>query len=208
MKNIKKNEIAIYAIALMLVAAGYFNYIKFEPKTKDTYSEDITENEIDYANVGDAVLVSSNNDSSLEVDSDVQEEENIDSNQINTNINNSDNSDAEYYVNSKMEREKMYAEMITNYQNIINNQNVSEVQKTIATEEIKKINNIKNAIMIAENLIMNKGFENCIIFVNDKNVNIVVHILGGLDTEKTAKIQNIISRELSTEIENIHITER
>ena len=98
--------------------------------------------------------------------------------------------------------------MITNYQNIINNQNVSEVQKTIATEEIKKINNIKNAIMIAENLIMNKGFENCIIFVNDKNVNIVVHILGGLDSEKTAKIQNIISRELSTEIENIHITER
>ena len=97
--------------------------------------------------------------------------------------------------------------MIIN-ENILNNNNASEAQKSIATQEITKINNTKNAIMICENLISTKGFENCIIFVNDKSVNVVVKVEGGLSTEKVAKVQNIISRELGTEIENIHITEK
>ena len=28
--NLKKKEVIIYAIALMLVAAGYFNYLNFD----------------------------------------------------------------------------------------------------------------------------------------------------------------------------------
>ena len=46
------------------------------------------------------------------------------------------------------------------------------------------------------------------IFVNEASVNVVVHIEGGLSTESVAKVQNIISRELGTEIGNIHITEK
>ena len=102
----------------------------------------------------------------------------------------------------------MYAEMIKNYENIISNTNSTEIQKSIATEEISKINNTKNAIMICENLIHTKGFNECVIMINEPNVNIVVDIEGGLNTERVSQIQNIISRELSTEIENIHITER
>ena len=98
---------------------------------------------------------------------------------LNTNANtNSD--ETNYYVSSKLDRDKMYAEMISNYENILNNNNASEAQKSIATQEITKINNTKNAIMICENLISTKGFENCIIFVNDKSVNVVVKVEGGL----------------------------
>ena len=32
MKKFKRSEITIYAVALMLVAAGYFNYTTFENK--------------------------------------------------------------------------------------------------------------------------------------------------------------------------------
>ena len=103
----------------------------------------------------------------------------------------------------------MYAEMISSYQEILNNTNCSEAQKSIATQEIAKINNTKNAVMICENLILTKKeFQNCVVLVNDNNVNVVVKIEGGLDTESVAKIQNIISREIGTEIENIHITEK
>ena len=87
-------------------------------------------------------------------------------------------------------------------------ENLSEVQKSIATEEITKINNNKNAIMICENLILSKDFEECVILVNDQSVNIIVHVEGGLNTERVSQIQNIISRELSTEIDNIHISEK
>ena len=198
MKNFKKSEVAIYAIALMLVAAGYFNYSTFEQKTVETYSEDVSQIDEQSANVGDAVLVSNN---------EVENTQNTTGNTtIDTNATTNDTTD--YYASSKLDRDKMYAEMISNYETILNNTNASEAQKSIATQEITKINNTKNAIMIAENLILTKGFQNCVILVNEESVNVVVSVEGGLTTDSVAKIQNIITRELGTEIENIHITEK
>ena len=59
--------------------------------------------------------------------------------------------------------------------------------------------------MICENLLKTKGFENSVVFVNDKSVNVIIKA-NGLKKEETAQIQNIISRELNAEIENIHIS--
>ena len=180
MKKFKKSEITIYAVALMLVAAGYFNYTTFEKDTVETYSEDVNQIAEQYANVGDAVLVSNN-----EVENQVNETENTNVNTENTSeptsSNNSDDKQQnnnqnsnDYFVNSKLERDKMYAEMLSNYEKIINNTNCSEAQKSIATQEITKINNTKNAIMISENLIQTKGFENCVILVNESSINVVI----------------------------------
>ena len=71
-------------------------------------------------------------------------------------------------------------------------------------EEITKLNNEQNAIMIAENIIKTKGVDDLIILVNGDSVNVVV---GGeeLEKETIAQIQNIITRELGTDIGNIHI---
>lgn len=221
MKKFKKSEMAIYAIALMLVAAGYFNYTTFEQKTEETYSEDIENIDEKYANVGDAILVSNNEtqNTNNEVNATIEKDPSVSEENTNPNISSQENTtvdtnaetnteETNYYVSSKLDRDKMYAEMVSNYEKVIDNSNASEAQKSIATQEITKINNIKNAIMICENLITTKGFENCVIFVNDASVNVVVHIEGGLSTESVAKVQNIISRELGTEIENIHITEK
>ena len=203
MKKFKKSEIAIYVIALMLVTAGYFNYSAFEKRAEETYSESVLNEIEEYANTGDAVLVS-NQETEEVLPNNEKKEDNEEEKETSSKIQN----DEDYYSNSKLERNKMYAEMISNYENIISNTNSSEVQKSIATEEIKKINNNKNAIMICENLISTKGFKNCVIFINDESVNTVVKIEGGLTTEKVAIIQNIIARELNTKIENIHITEK
>ena len=216
MKRFKKSEIAIYAIALMLVAAGYFNYSTFEQKTEETYSEDINQIEDKYANVGDAVLVSSNEtQSENQVDNNSENEDtnintNTSANTVDENVSqtNATESSNDYYANSKLDRDKMYAEMISNYEKIINNSNASEAQKSIATQEITKINDTKNAIMICENFIQTKGFDSCVILVNDGSVNVVVSVEGGLNTDKVAKIQNIVTREMKAEISNIHITEK
>lgn len=229
LKKFKKSEIAIYAISLMLVAAGYFNYSTFNQKTEETYSEDVGNISEQYANVGDAVLVSnnetenvtdeniSNENMNTNVDTVTQENNNTVAQNTEDNTSTETNADtttsentteADYYANAKLDRDKMYAEMISNYEKIINNQNASEAQKSIATQEITKINNTKNAIMISENLIGTKGFNNCVILVNDGSVNVVVNVQEGLNKENVAKLQNIISRELKVEIDNIHITEK
>ena len=202
LKKFKKSEIAIYAISLMLVAAGYFNYSTFNQKTEETYSEDVGNISEQYANVGDAVLVSNN-----ETENVTDENTKTTSPSSETTETKTEN-ETDYYANAKLNRDKMYAEMISNYEKIINNQNASEAQKSIATQEITKINNTKNAIMISENLIGTKGFNNCVILVNDRSVNVVVNVQGGLNKENVAKLQNIVSRELKVEIDNIHITEK
>ena len=211
MKKFKKSEIAIYAVALMLVAAGYFNYSTFENKTEETYSEDIVNN-IDEksANVGDAVLVSSNEIENNEKNTN-NSSENVTQEEKNKNeteeTSSNETNEEDYYANAKLERDKMYAEMISNYEKILNNSNSSEAQKSIVAQEITKINNTKNAIMISENLLKNKGFEDLIIFVNGDSISVVIKAKE-LTQEQIAQVQNIIVRELKADIENIHISNK
>ena len=117
------------------------------------------------------------------------------------------NSNDNYFSTSKLERDTMYSQMLETYENILNSSNSLETQKQSATEEIKKINDTKNSIMICENLIKTKGFENSIIFVNGESISIVVKD-DQLTTEKVAQIQNIISREMNAKVENIHISNK
>ena len=103
--------------------------------------------------------------------------------------------------------DKMYSQMLESYQKILSNSQISETQKEISENEIKKINDTRNAIMIAENLIKNKGFQDLIIFINGDSISIIVKAKE-LKEEQIAQIQNIISRELKGEIENIHISNK
>ena len=199
MKILKKNQLLIIVIALMLVTAGYLNYTaNDEPKFISTsgYLED--EN---LASIGDAALVNSNNI----VENEVEKKDDTNSNSsIETNAKTQDD---DYFTASKLNRDNMYSQMIETYQKQLDSNQVSETQKSIATQEIKKINEIKNAIMIAENLIKTKGFEEVVIFVNDSSISVVVKS-EKLSQEQIAQLQNIISRELNVKVENIHISNK
>lgn len=183
----KKSEIAIYAIAIMLVAAGYLNYTTMN-NTTDTVETSLEQ----YANIGDATLVNSDG---------ITEENN-------ETVETNNSAESDYFTNSKLERDTTYASMISNYNAILQKDNISDAEKKVAMNEIKSINDTKNAIMICENILSTKGFDKSVIFINDKSVNVVVQVQDSLNKEKVAQIQNIVSRELKVEIGNIHITEK
>ena len=65
----------------------------------------------------------------------------------------------------------------------------------------------KNAIMIAENLIKNKGFKDVVIFVNNDSISVVVRA-EKLQESDIAQIQSIVQRELNAKVENIHISNK
>ncbi len=225
MKIIKKNQLTILVIALMLVTAGYLNYTSYNGETVETVSDNIIIESENLAGIGDARLVNSDvienienliENNNIDINSLKNEVMNVDSNVLNNVINsvinetvttNADTSTDEYFVKSRLDREKMYSQMIESYQKILESSSISNEQKEISQNEINNINKTKNAIMISENLIKNKGFEECILFINDMSINVVVK-KSELSTEDIAQIQNIISRELGAEIENIHITNR
>lgn len=198
--KIKKSSIAIYILAMMLVTAGYWNYISNESQTIETVS--MSQNNQDSENsrdehLGDATLVSNNElaNEENEIIEDESEEESVE-----TSVKDEDG----YFQESKLSRDTMYSQTLETYQNILNNTNVSEEQKAIVTQEITELNKEKNAIMICENLISTKGFKNCVIFVNVESISVIVESQE-LKPDEIAQIQNIISREMSAEVENIHI---
>ena len=213
MKLFKKNQVIIYVIALMLVAAGYLNYTA-NGNTNSIIPTSGTEEELDkMANIGDAQLVSSNDIVNEAVNNTTNntenaKTENTSSNTVTTSstttktTNNSD-----YFKTSKLERDTMYSQMIETYEKVLNSTNSLETQKQSATDEIKKINDTKNSIMICENLIQTKGFENSVVFVNGESVSVIIEA-SELSKEQVAQIQNIISREMNAKAENIHISNK
>ena len=217
MKVIKRNQIIILVIALMLVSAGYLNYTTNQ--NKNTIATSVEEESIDYAGIGDAKLVSGNavekenTQEGLVPNDETQEnaiiEENKNETETTTATTNSQVSTEtkEYFSSSRLNRETMYSQMIESYQKILENETVSETQKSIAQTEIQNINDTKNKIMICENLIKTKNIEDLVIFVNDKSISVVVRA-DKLEQEQIAQIQNIIAREMQVEINNIHISNK
>lgn len=201
MKIIKKNQLAILVISLMLITAGYLNYDTNYGKQlgKETSSE--LDKSINLAALGDAELVSTNI-----TEENKEQENNQNTNQEqNTQETNANVENGDYFVKSKLERNVMYSQIISRYQEILNSTNQAPEQKAVASQEIDKINNLQNAIMIAENLLTTKGFSNNIIFVNGDSISVIIG-KEELKPEEIAQIQNIISRELGAEVENIHIS--
>lgn len=213
MKLLKKNQVIIYVIALMLVVAGYLNYTA-NGNTNSIIPTSGTEEELDQmANIGDAQLVSSNDIVNEAVNNTTNNTENVKTENTSNNTvatsstttkttNNSD-----YFKTSKLERDTMYSQMIETYEKVLNSDNSLETQKQSATDEIKKINDTKNSIMICENLIQTKGFENSVVFVNGESVSVIIEA-SELSKEQVAQIQNIISREMNAKAENIHISNK
>ena len=207
MKVFKKNQLAILVIALMLITAGYLNYgtVYNKELAKDTGAN--LDNTIDLAELGDAELVNTN---VIEENKDNSESTNETKEEPQSTINEENEAKIasttdDYFTTSKLERNVMYSQIIERYQEIIASNSQSSDQKSIAQEEINRINNLQNAIMITENLLSSKGFTQSVIFVNGDSVSVIIG-RSELKPEEIAQIQNIISRELSADVENIHIS--
>lgn len=202
MKILKRNQLIILVISLMLVTAGYLNFTSTnaQDNTKETVAE-----------LGDATLVNSNkveneNVVEISVEQEISKEVKQEKEEVvkPTNAETTPKEDT-YFTTSKLERENIYSQMLETYQEIYNNANSTQEQKEKAIEEIAKINERRNAIMIAENLILAKGIENVVIFANENSVSVIAKA-ETLEPEKIAQIQNIVSRELEVGAEIISIS--
>ena len=213
--SLKKNQIIVFVIALMLVSAGYLSYTANNDENTIYTSSEF--NAIwEYAGIGDARLVNSNGVVQTNIeeavvpneDEIINNVENIESSTSNeTSVETNSKQIDEYFSSSKLTRDTMYSQMIETYEKILENENIAADQKTIAQTEIKNINDNKNKIMICENLIKTKGIEDSVIFINGESISVVIRS-DSLEQEQIAQIQNIINREMQVDITNIHISNK
>ena len=212
MKILKRNQIVVAVIALMLVTAGYLNFANQNKESNLIPTSSAADSEL-MVGIGDAQLVSANEtkENNQTQNETVENTENVattNKTKEDTASNITQNTSAQedsYFAQSRLDRDKMYSQMLDNYQKILETNNLSSEEKKTAQEEIKRINNEKNAIMIAENLIKTKGFQDIVIFVNNGNVTGVVQ-KDKLDEKDIAQIQNIITRELNAKTNKINIS--
>ncbi len=210
-ENIK--QICLIMTGFLLIGVGYFSY-SFDFKENDI--DEIAKRSSNEINLGDVELVNTkpveevgvivpNDELSQETDSKQDKSNELEyGNSINNeNIIREEN----YFEETRLEREKMYSEMIETYEKLIKSEATPNDQKAISAQEISNITNIKNGIMISENLIKNKGFEDVIILVNNDTASVVVKSYN-LNQEQISKIQNIIQRELKIETKNINISNK
>ena len=221
MKILKKNQVIIYVIAIMIMTAGYLNYTTNinEEMIKANAGTDVTaktETGKEIEEIGTEVNAKTcieNNEKSEneEANKEIQNEDNkvgeigdatlVNSNDVIVTKN------KEYFIKTKLERDNIYSQTIESYEKILNSTNSLETQKQIATKEIQNINQIKNSIMVCENLLKIKGFEESVVLLNKESVNVIIG-KKELTNEECAQVQNIVSREMNAKIENIHISNK
>ena len=261
----RKNQLALFAISLMLVTASYMNYsnkLRKERKTQvsstalvSTSSSSLEENTSNIEkgnnhssaqiNENDSIQVAINQDGETQInenqnviqaadnqnsktqiganqntiqtsanqDGQTQIDENKNAIQANSNgelqaekNTKSNTSTDDYFSAVRLERDKSYSQMLETYTNILKDSNVPNDQKSIASNEIKKINDRRNQISTIENLLKGKGFEDLIIMINDNSIDAIIKSDQELNNINVAQIENIVSRELNADIEDIHIT--
>ena len=225
MKSLKKNQVVIFVIALMLMTAGYLNFTNEQGDKNNLLPTSSLADSEQMAAIGDATLVSANqteqnvtnnqvmqngtSNQILETNSNQNEE--VSQNSSNENINeqttNKPKIEDGYFAQSRLDRDNMYSQMLANYQKILETDNITAEEKTNAQTEMKRIGNEKNAIMIAENLIKTKGFEEVVLFVNNGNVSAIIKA-EKLDENQIAQIQNIITRELYVKVNKINVSSK
>ena len=185
-------HVILVGVAVCLIGIGYLNY-DYEP----TLEVALVENQVEESSLGDVELVNAN-----AVKSDI-----VPNDEAQVQVSNQNTDADEYFSSTRLERETMYSQMLETYQKMVDSQQITNEQKAIAIQEINQITNLRNTIMIAENLIKNKNFEDVVILVSNGTASVVVKAQQ-LSPEQIAQIQNIVCRQLEIESEKINISQK
>ena len=160
MKKIKKNQVIITALAIMIAVAGYINYtgnlsdIISVKDTKDASSDGVVIDE----NTGEIV----NNDAEPD-DNSLMEPGSV---MLTSGSSVSDSIISE----AKLNREQLRAKNKEMLMEIVNNESLDEAAKQAAVNKLADISDTSQKEIAAELLLEAKGFSNAVVSVTDGNV--------------------------------------
>lgn len=119
-------------------------------------------------------------------------------------VNNQESTD--YFSKAKIEKQKSRDKSIETVQTMLKDTNLTQEEKEVATKGAEDIAKNIEAESAMENLIKAKGFQDCIVYVDNQKANVVVKT-EGLISEQAAQIKDIVLAQAAVDVENITITE-
>ena len=185
MKFLKRKQIIVLSLVLMLVVAGYLQYSYNKTSLKFT--------EEDSAQVGDAVYVDN-----LDVTANDADKNDLKAATASKEANN-------FFAQAKMDRDVVRGKDEETMKGIAQDQLASEDAKLKAQEKMLKIVDVSQKEMRIETLIKGKGFSDVVaLFGDDGGVDIVVKS-PAISMSDAAKIADIVVRQANVPFNKIVI---
>lgn len=193
-KRIKKNQVIITALAIMIAVAGYINYA-------GNISDIISVSGRGEASATD-VAASDSADNDISVPAEEPDDESM--MEPGSVILTSGGVTSGVISEAKLNREQIRAKNTENLTNIVNDANIDKSSKTAAINELAKIADYSEKEMAIEILLEAKGFNDVVASVSDTGVDIVVN-QQTLETSQKAQIEDIAKRKTGMTSDKINI---
>ncbi len=113
---------------------------------------------------------------------------------------------SQYFTQSRLTRQRSKEDAIDLLESVISSEDSSETAKQQANDEKMMIADNNESEATIENLIKAKGFADCVTFIGDDNVNVVVPG-EGLQDVQVAQIQEIVVSETGIKPSKVKIVE-
>lgn len=209
MKNIlKKNQVIIAALAIMIIVAGYLNFTK--GKVDDSVANPDIETQGEVVSDGTSEIpeaeLSESNMTGLAEDGDKVASENANANsEVGEAVLANQGINADFFVKNKLKREQTRAQSEESLKGIINDTNVSEAQKQDAIDKMIELTDIKEKETVTETLLEAKGFSEALVTITDDTVEVVVNA-NNLSEQQMAQIEDVVKRKTGISAKNIVIS--
>lgn len=211
-KIVKKNQVIITALSIMIAIAGYLNFSgKDLPLGKDSVSSVMENSTNDMSSLEGA---KGNNDDAP-VSAPVQDTVDKASNKKN---NKKDKETAigeavltgttgvsDFVSKAKLNREQTRAKSKELLMEIIDNETLSEKEKKDAINQMLSLTGIMEKEAATEQLLGAKGFQDSVVSISEKNVDVLVNQSEISEVEK-AQIEDIVQRKTERSLDQIVIT--
>ena len=206
-KSVKKNQVIIAALTVLLGVAGYINFsgnmldLGSGDKAKNNSTENATEsafaqNDLE-ASAGEITLDDMEDEENIELNSDEED--------IGEAVLTSTNATTTNIVNVKLNREQVRSKSKEYYLEIINSDGMDEAAVEAATAAYVKLTEDMEKEAEAETILAAKGYSNAIVSIGEDSVDVVVDKADLTDTER-AQIEDIIVRKTNCTVDQIVIT--
>lgn len=191
-----KKKGAIYSvIALMLCVAVYLNWSYNRGEEDFSAASNTDDSKI----LGQAQLV----DGVAQTDDQSQTADAQESSGFNDG-----SSDDSYFAEARLSRQKARDEAVSILNVTVENESADADAKAAATESIQVMAQSAMKESRIENLVIAKGYEECVVFINDNDVNVIVQKPeNGLQEDDIARIRDIVISETGVKAEQIKIIE-
>lgn len=221
---IKRNQVVVTALAVMIGAAGYLNFQEGQmaegTKTALEMTEegDITAVITDYETIPDDIIaenITTNNLSAENIQLDAITAEATVLNNVNSEttgdgtavfVNGANlNTNVEFFAEAKLDREQSRAKQKDILTEMIDNENVSQTQKDECGNQLITLQERIEKETASEAMIKSKGFAEAYVRIDSETVDVVVN-KEDLTQAELAQIEDIVKRKTGFTAEQIRIS--